>query len=107
MRSLLKIGGTLLIDSLAVDDDEHSYSNFGRFAMGTWWHPSTLCIKDMCRFMGLSDVEVKMFWPGRCLARARKLDDAEITFRRGLNYPFADLRDLRPRSMDIGLMAPK
>jgi SAM-dependent methyltransferase len=107
MRELLTIGGTLLIESAAVGDDEHSYANFGRFAMGIWWQPSTLCIKDMCEFMGLSEVEVRMYWPDRCLARARKTSDEPITFKRGLNYPFADLRDGVRRHMDITQMAPK
>jgi SAM-dependent methyltransferase len=107
MRDLLKVGGTLLIESAAVADDERSYANFGRFAMGIWWQPSTLCIRDMCEFMGLNAVEVNMYLPDRCLARARKLSDAPIPFRRGLNYPFEDLQDLRPRSMDGGLMAPR
>ncbi len=107
MRELLKVGGTLLLESAAVPDDEHSYANFGRFAMGIWWQPSTLCIKDMCEFMGLSEVEVKMYWPDRCLARAKKLSEDPIPFRRGLNYPFDDLRDAVPRSMDLRRMAPK
>lgn len=107
MRELLKVGGTLLIESAAVDDDEHSYANFGRFAIGMWWQPSTLCVKDMCEFMGLSEVEVRMYWPDRCFARARKLSEEPIRFRRGINYPFTDLRDAEPRTMDLGGMAPK
>ncbi len=107
MRELLKIGGTLLVESAAVDDDQHSYANFGRFAMGMWWQPSTLCVRDMCEFMGLSDVEVRMYWPGRCFARAKKGSDEPIRFRRGMNYPFTDLRDAEGRSMDLGKMAPK
>lgn len=107
MRELLKVGGTLLIESAAVGDDEHSYANFGRFAMGIWWEPSTLCIKDMCEFMGLSEVEVRMYWPDRCLARATKLNDDPIPHRRGLNYPFEGLRDLVPRHMDPSKMARK
>jgi 2-polyprenyl-3-methyl-5-hydroxy-6-metoxy-1,4-benzoquinol methylase len=107
MRELLRVGGMLLVESAAVDDDEHSYANFGRFAMGMWWQPSTLCVKDMCEFMGLSDVEVRRYWPGRCLARARKTSDEPIRFRRGMNYPFTDLRDAEGRTMDLGEMAPK
>ena len=106
MQQLLKVGGTLLIESTAVDDDEHSYANFGRFALGIWWQPSTLCIKDMCEFMGLSEVEVRMYSSTRCIARARKTSDEPIPFRRGLSYHFDDLRDARPRTMDPGIMAP-
>jgi 2-polyprenyl-3-methyl-5-hydroxy-6-metoxy-1,4-benzoquinol methylase len=107
VRQLLKVGGLLLIESTAVDDDKHSYANFGRFALGIWWQPSSLCIRDMCEFMGLSEVEVKMYLPDRCVARARKLSDEPIPFRRGLSYPFEDLRDARPRTMDVGTMAPR
>jgi 2-polyprenyl-3-methyl-5-hydroxy-6-metoxy-1,4-benzoquinol methylase len=107
MRELLKVGGTVLIESAAVDDDEHSYANFGRFAMGMWWQPSRRCIRDMCEFMGLSEVEVRMYLPDRCFARARKTSKEAIPFRRGLHYHFADLRDGRPRSMNLGEMAPR
>jgi 2-polyprenyl-3-methyl-5-hydroxy-6-metoxy-1,4-benzoquinol methylase len=107
MRELLKVGGGLLIESAAVRDDTHSYANFGRFAMGMWWQPSTLCVKDMCEFMGLSEVEVRMYLPDRCFARARKTSEEAIPFRRGLNYTFTDLRDARPRRMDLGEMAPR
>jgi SAM-dependent methyltransferase len=107
VQQLLKVGGTLLIESAAVDDDQHSYANFGRFALGIWWQPSTLCIKDMCGFMGLSDAEVRMYLPDRCVARARKTTDEPILFRRGLSYHFDDLRDARSRTMDFGVMAPR
>lgn len=107
MRELLKVGGTLLIESEAVDDDRRSYANFGRFAMGMWWQPSTLCVRDMCEFMGLSDVEIRVYRPRRCLARARKANDERIAFRRGMNYAFDDLRDDTPRSMDLRHIAPK
>ncbi|MGD0111138.1 MAG: DUF1698 domain-containing protein [Armatimonadota bacterium] len=107
MRQLLKVGGTLLIESTAVDDDEHSYANFGRFALGIWWQPSALCIKDMCEFMGLSEVEVRMYSPTRCVARAHKTSDEPVPFRRGLSYHFDDLRDARLRTMDAGAMAPR
>jgi SAM-dependent methyltransferase len=107
MRELLKVGGTLLMETAAVGDDEHSYADFGRFAIGMWWRPSTLCVKDMCEFMGMSEVEVKMYWPDRCFARARKSSDEQIRFRRGLNYPFGELKDAVARNMDLGGMAPK
>ncbi len=107
MRELLRTGGVLLIESAAVEDHRRSYANFGRFAMGMWWQPTTLCIKDMCEFMGLDRVEVRMFRPDRCLARAEKTQAGPILFRRGLNYPFEDLRDASPRSMDTSRMAPR
>lgn len=107
MRELLQTGGVLLIESAAVDDHRRSYANFGRFAMGMWWQPTTLCIKDMCEFMGLDRVQVRMFRPDRCLARAEKTGSGPILFRRGLNYPFDDLRDAAPRSMDTSRMAPR
>ena len=106
-RDLLKVGGVLLIESNAVDDDEHSYANFGRFAMGMWWQPSTLCLKDMCEFMGLSRPDIRMYLPDRCFARAHKTTEQPIAFRRGLNHRFADLRDAVPRSPDLKRMAPK
>jgi len=105
VRDLLKVGGQVLIEGTAVGDDEHSYANFGRFALGVWWQPSTGCVKDMCEFMGLSEVEVRMYRPDRCLARARKTSEEEIPFRRGLNYKFGDLWDARPRTMDGNEMA--
>ena len=107
LRKLLKVGGSLLMESYAVEDEEHSYANFGRFAMGVWWQPSILCLKDMCRFMGFSNVEVEMYLPDRCLARARKSSDEEIPFRRGLNYRFEDIHDAVSRTMDVETMAPK
>ena len=107
VQQLLRVGGLLLLESAAVGDDEHSYADFGRFAFGIWWQPSTLCVKDMCEFMGLSEVEVRMYQPDRCVARARKLSAEPIPFRRGLSYHFDDLRDARPRTMDGRAMAPR
>jgi SAM-dependent methyltransferase len=107
LRELLRVGGVLLIESNAVADDEHSFANFGRFAQGMWWQPSTLCLRDMCELMGLGEIEVRMYQRGRCLGRARKTGDAPIAFRRGLNYHFEDLRDAVPRATELGPMAPK
>jgi SAM-dependent methyltransferase len=105
MGRLLKPGGTLLIESNAVDDFEHSYANFGRFYAGMWWQPTGLCVEDMCRFMGFEDPDVRFYRPQRCLARATRAAD-EIPFKRGLCRAFESLEDLRPRSMDPGIMAP-
>ncbi len=107
IRELLKLGGTLLIESNAVADEERSYANFGRFAMGMWWQPTTRCVRDMCHFMGLDDVEVDLYAPDRCLARATKASADPIPFRRGLNYGFSDLRDAVPRGEDLRPMSPR
>ncbi len=107
LRGLLKIGGVLLIESNVVPDDEHSYANFGRFAMGMWWQPSTLCLRDMCQFMGSEGADIRLYRPNRCLCRAEKVTDDPIPFRRGLNYPFEDLADAAPRSFELKPMAPK
>ncbi|KAA3447139.1 hypothetical protein C7I87_28190 [Mesorhizobium sp. SARCC-RB16n] len=105
LRSLLKPGGSLIIQSNAVEDFEHSYANFGRFFAGTWWQPTGLCIKDMCEHMGYADPEVKFYGTNLCVGRAVRSTD-EIPFRRGLNWPFDDLRDRRPRTLDWSILAP-
>jgi SAM-dependent methyltransferase len=69
MRSLLKPGGILLIESNGVDDFDHSYANFGRFYGGMWWQPTGLCIEDMCTFMGFRDCAVHFYEENRCIAR--------------------------------------
>ncbi len=106
MRDLLTVGGTLLIESGAVADDKRSYADFCRYAYGSWWRPTTLCLKDMCEFMGFSDVGVRMYRDGHALARMVKADNDEIRFKRGINYPFANLRDKELRTMDHSIMAP-
>jgi SAM-dependent methyltransferase len=105
MRELLKPGGLLLIQSNGVDDFEHSYANFGRFVAGRWWQPTGLCLQDMSEYMGYSDCEVRFYTANNCLMRAIK-NHGDIQFKRGLNWPFDDLRDARPRSLDASLMAP-
>jgi len=107
VRDLLKVGGCLLIESNAIPDTECSYANFARFALGAWWQPSILCIKDICEFMGLSGFEFQFYRPDRCLAIARKTEDSQIPFRRGLNYPFSELRDFHYRPPNAESMAPK
>src|SRR5579862_1213828 len=101
MRELLKPGGLVLIQSNGIDDFDHSYANFGRFVAGRWWQPTGLCIQDMCAFMGFVDCEARFHSPTNCLARG-VATAADIPFRRGLNWPFDDLKDARPRSLDIG-----
>jgi SAM-dependent methyltransferase len=105
MRCLLKPGGTLLIESNAVNDFTHSYANFGRFYAGMWWQPSGLCIQDMCDFMGFEDTEVRFYKADRCLVRTIR-SDKDIPFKRGMHWRFDSLRDARPRPMDQGVMAP-
>lgn len=105
MRSIMKPGGTLIIETNAVNDFEQSYANFGRFFAGMWWQPSGLCIQDMCEFMGFKDIEVRFHKQGRCLVRAT-CSDGEIPFKRGMNWRFDSLRDARSRLMDPSIMAP-
>ena len=105
MRELLRPGGMLLIQSSGVDDFEHSYANFGRFIAGRWWQPTGLCLQDMFGLMGFADPLVRFYNPTNCFARAIRAE-AGIPFKRGLNWPFDDIRDARPRLLDAGLMAP-
>ena len=105
LRTLLREGGTLLIETNAVHDDQHSYANFGRFYAGMWWQPTTLCVQDMCKIMGYTEVETYAYVPSRCLARAVRTED-EIAFRRGLNWPFPDVLDVVARTVDSRIMAP-
>jgi hypothetical protein len=105
MRELLKPGGLLLLQSSGVDDFTHSYANFGRFIAGRWWQPTGLCLQDMLGFMGYSDCLVQFYQPNNCFARASRVE-VEIPFKRGLNWPFEDIHDAKPRSIDASLMAP-
>jgi SAM-dependent methyltransferase len=105
MRELLKPGGLLLLQSSGVDDFTHSYANFGRFVAGRWWQPTGLCLQDMLGFMGYSDSLIRFYQPNNCFGRALRAE-AEIPFKRGLNWAFDDVSDARPRSIDASLMAP-
>lgn len=105
LGKLLKPGGTLLIETNAVNDYKRSYANFGRFFAGMWWQPTALCVKDMCEFMGFNNVEVRFYKEGRCLVRAVKSAD-DIPFKRGMNWQFVSLRDAETRTMDCNIMAP-
>lgn len=104
LQTLLKPGGTLLIESTAIDCFTHSYANFGQFCGGMWWQPTGRCIQDMCEFTGYSRPEVRFYAPQRCLARAIKPAAAQIIFKRGLNWSFPDLRDEQPRTLDAAVM---
>lgn len=107
MRKLLKTEGILIIESNADEDDEASYANFGRFHAGMWWQPTSLCIKDMCKFMGLEVTNLDFYRKGRCLVRAVRTSEAEIPFKRGMNWEFETIKDDRPRVIDASIMAPK
>lgn len=106
LQSLLKVDGVLLIESNAVECYEHSYANFGRFYAGMWWQPTALCIHDLCDFAGFRPAESRFYMPGRCLVRAVKPVEHRLPFKRGLNWPFPNRLDERPRSMDPSIMAP-
>ena len=106
LQTLLKSGGTLLIESYAIDCFTHSYANFGQFYAGMWWHPTGRCIQDMCEFTGYERPEVRFYEERRCLARAVKKAEGQILFKRGLNWPFPDLRDEQPRTLDPAVMTP-
>ena len=105
LRTLLREGGTLIIETNAVHDDQHSYANFGRFYAGMWWQPTTLCVKDMCEIMGYQEVETYPYVPSRCLARAVRSEEGP-PFRRGLHWPFDDISDAVRRTVDPRIMAP-
>lgn len=106
MREMLKPGGILLMETNAVNCSDHSYANFGRFANGMWWQPTALCIKDICEFTGFREPEVRFFMETRCLVRVTRSDDDRPPFRRGINWPFSDIRDDLPRPTRGSVLAP-
>jgi len=106
MQELLKIGGSIVIESFAVNCFEHSYANFGRFVEGAWWQPTGSCIQDMCLFSGLSRPDIRFYLPDRCLAVARKESDKKLNFRRGMNWRFDDLLDSVKRTVDHHHLSP-
>jgi hypothetical protein len=104
-RELLKPGGLLLVQSCAVDDFTHSYANFGRFVAGRWWQPTGLCLRDMFEFMGYANINIQFYQSANCLARATRAE-VDIPFKRGLNWEYEDIRDVKLRPLDSSLMAP-
>ena len=104
MKKLLKPGGSLIIETNAVNDFKRSYANYGRFYNGMWWQPSGLCIEDMCEHMGLKDVEVRFYQSHRCLVRCINSGE-DIPFKRGMNWEFENLKDAQPRHKK-NIMAP-
>lgn len=106
LSRLLKPGGTLLIETNAVECFDHSYANFARYFGGGWWQPTALCVTDLCEFSGFDRPDVRFYQPGRALARVIKPAEATVPFKRGMNWEFEDLRDARERTLDPGIMAP-
>ncbi len=107
LQQLLKPRGILLIELNAIDDEKESYANFGRYHAGMWWQPSSLCIRDMCEFMGFGETELRFYRKNRCLVRTTKISMNEIPFKRGINWDFTSLVDDMPRIVDAKIMAPK
>lgn len=105
MGRLLKPGGTLIIETTAVNDFEHSYANFGRFWAGMWWQPTGLCIEDMCRLMGFEQIDVRFYISDRCLVKCVWPTTPYIPFRRGINWEFDSIRDAESRTMDDSVLA--
>jgi SAM-dependent methyltransferase len=105
LRDLLKPDGILLIESTAIDDDQRSYANFARFIAGAWWVPTSLCVSDLCEFMGYLTPDIRFYKPSRCLAKTTK-SPKPIPFKRGLNYPFTDINDEFQRTMDVTILRP-
>ncbi len=101
LRTLLKSESWLLIETAGVEDNKHSYANFARYVGGGWWVPTALCIRDMLHFMNFDAPEITFYTQGRCLVRTRPVGNPIPPFRRGLNWPFASLRDERLRTMDL------
>ena len=73
----------------------------GRFVSGMWWEPSPGCVREMLEFAGFDEIawEPPSF-SQRAIFSARKITERQMTFKRGLNYPFADILDARQRIFD-------
>lgn len=106
LQRLLKPGGTLVVETNAIENFEHSYANYGRFVGGMWWQPTALCIQDMAEHAGFLRPEVVFYQPGRALARLVKRGEGQLPFTRGVNLPVADRRDQVERTLDIAQLAP-
>jgi SAM-dependent methyltransferase len=105
LREALQDGGTLILETNAVEDWERSYANYGRYVGGMWWQPTALAIQDMLEAAGFSKIDIRFYRPGRCLVRATRTGDP-IVNKRGLNWAFDSLDDDVERSMDLGAMKP-
>jgi hypothetical protein len=55
----------------------------------------------MLQFSGLHHEDLRFYKEDRCLVRASLTADDRVVFKRGMNYPFADLRDEVPRRSGV------
>lgn len=90
--------GTLLIHTQAAPEREFPYADFGRFAQGVWWQPSTGCVREMLAMVGFDEIDAEPYLQREAILRATKVVPRQMTFKRGLNYPFANILDAQPRS---------
>lgn len=105
LREVLRVNGTLILETNAVEDFERSYANYGRYVGGMWWQPTALAIQDMLEAAGFAEIDIRFYRPGRCLVRATRTSDP-IVNKRGMNWAFGSLDDDATRSMDLGAMKP-
>jgi len=55
--------------------------------------------------MGFEHCEIRFYDPSRCMLTARRRE-GEIHFKRGINWDFQSIHDVRERSMDVSVIAP-
>lgn len=97
----LRAPGTLLMESQVAPEAELPYAYFGRFVSGMWWEPSPGCVREMLEWVGFDQVDWEPHSAAqRAIFRARKVTPRQMPFKRGLNYPFADILDARQRAYD-------
>ena len=97
----LRAPGTLLLESQVAPEADLPYANFGRFVSGMWWEPSPGCVREMLEFVGFDEIAWEPHsFSQRAIFSARKITERQMTFKRGLNYPFADILDARQRIFD-------
>jgi SAM-dependent methyltransferase len=95
----LKAPGTLLIHTQAAPEAEFPHADFAGFAQGVWWQPSISCIEEMLRMVGFDEIESEPYIAREAIVRAKKVTPRQMEFKRGLNYPFANILDDQPRTM--------
>lgn len=93
----LRAPGTVLIHTQAAPEGPYPYANFGRFQQGVWWQPSIGCIHEMLAMVGFDQIDAEPYLEREAILRAVKVTPRQMAFKRGLNYPFADILDARPR----------
>ena len=97
----LRAPGTLLIESQVAPEAELPYAYFGRFVSGMWWEPSPGCVRELLEWVGFDEIDWEPHsYSQRAIFRARKVTQRQMAFKRGLNYPFHDMLDDRPRVFD-------